>query len=272
MSVISSAKHLSKAGIGSLLKMVLKTECSVCDRSADSVFCADCQRQIKTECYTKQWQMDTSCAISVGALGAYRGTLKQAIRALKYENRPDVASILGAELGQRWLAHQRLDHQRSNHQHHLLQQHLPKRTAQPLRNSTRRDITRRDTSKRDMYVVPIPLHTNRLSQRGYNQAALIARSFCQTSRLPLIEHGLIRVQDTQPQHQLGIDERQENLKSAFGVGSALRRQQRLGRRLKILLIDDIYTTGTTTQSAAQVLIAEGMSVVGMLSVARAQND
>ena len=262
MSIVASAKYLSTAGIKSLLGVVLKTGCSVCDRPTNTVFCADCQRQIEADCYSKihwppDWQLDISGEIPVGALGPYQGTLKQAIRALKYEHRSEVASVLGAALGQRWRS-------RQQHQpHQLRRQHPDKRVASAGFNVAERAVS----------VVPIPLHANRLSQRGYNQAALIARSFCRSSGLPLIEHGLVRVQDTQPQHQLGLGERQENLKSAFRVGTALqKRQQRSGRGLNVLLIDDIYTTGATTQSAAEVLMAAGISVVGMLSVARAVKD
>ncbi|MGC1217248.1 MAG: ComF family protein [Phormidesmis sp.] len=258
MSIVASAKYLSTVGIKSLLGVVLKTGCSVCDRPTNTVFCVDCQRQIEADCYSKtQWQLDTSGEIPVGALGPYRGTLKQAIRALKYEHRSEVASVLGAALGQRWRS-------RPQHQpHQPRRQHPNNRVA-----SSGLQVTECAVS-----AVPIPLHANRLSQRGYNQAALIARSFCHSSGLPLIEHGLVRVQDTQPQHQLGLGERQENLKSAFSIGTALqKRQQRSSCRLSVLLIDDIYTTGATTQSAAEVLIAAGISVVGMLSVARAVKD
>ncbi len=255
MSVLFGTKYLGAASIRSLLGMVLKTGCSVCDRPTSNVFCIDCQRQIEADCYPKNgWQLDMSCETPVGALGPYRGTLKQAIRALKYERRSEVASILGAALGQRWMAYQ---------------QHNKQRSARPgarLAARPRLKITEGSIS-----VVPIPLHANRLSQRGYNQAALIARSFCHSSGLPLIEQGLIRVQDTQPQHQLGLGERQENLKSAFGVGLALQRQ-RSGCGLNVLLIDDIYTTGTTTQSAVKALIAADVSVMGMISVARAVKD
>ncbi|MEO1622765.1 MAG: ComF family protein [Cyanobacteria bacterium J06632_3] len=217
--------------------MFLNQRCPVCDRTTPRPFCIDCQRQIASTCYPIQgWQLAATDNINIGALGEYRGTLKQAILALKYNNRPDVAHSLGAALAKRWL-------------------------GQPQRPST------------NLYAVPIPLHPNRLAQRGYNQAELIAATFCRVSGLPMLSHGLVRAQDTLPQHQLGLQARQENLQSAFSVGKSFKRlQQEVKIRPQILLIDDIYTTGTTAQSAAKTMTAAGAQVIGMLSLARAVND
>lgn len=209
----------------------------MCTRTTSAPFCTDCQRQITSACYpTKGWQLTTTDSIAIGALGEYRGTLKQAILALKYQNCPEVARSLGAALAQRWL-------------------------QQPQVQST------------NLYAVPIPLHPNRLAQRGYNQAALIAEAFCRVSGLPMLANGLVRAQDTLPQHQLGLEDRQDNLMSAFTIGETLRKVQRRAKTApRIVLIDDIYTTGTTAQSAAQTLAKSGLPVIGMLALARAIRD
>ncbi len=243
----SKAQHIGQLGLKSLLSAFLQKGCPVCDRPSAQTFCIDCQRQIEAEFHPSgDWHLQRDgkanrtdrchSSVPVHALGHYQGTLKQAIRALKYSNRPAVAQVLGKALAERWLT-------------------LSSNPSIPLQ------------------VIPIPLHPNRLKQRGYNQAALIASAFCQVSRLPLHAHGLYRQHDTVPQHQLGLDARQQNVAEAFTVSAALQRRRRHVKAApNTLLIDDIYTTGATAQSAAIALEKEGFPVVGMLALAQAVSD
>ncbi|MEO0520621.1 MAG: hypothetical protein AAF171_25355 [Cyanobacteria bacterium P01_A01_bin.116] len=88
----------------------------------------------------------------------------------------------------------------------------------------------------------------------------------------MLASGLVRTQATQPQHQLNLAERTKNLDQVFQIGPALSRIiQRADKQnnLSALLIDDIYTTGTTVRSAAKVLEQAGIDVVGTLTLARA---
>ena len=234
--------RLGKTRVESLLSTFLSTRCAVCDRLASQVFCVDCLRQVEAEYSPFDTQINnaegldiTQGKFAIGSLGVYQGTLKQAILSLKYKNCPAVAHILGAELARRW-------------QPQLSQQ------------------------SRSLYVVPIPLHPNRLAQRGYNQAALIARSFSQISGFCLAENALLRCTDTTPQHQLGAKARQENLTSAFEVSIAWKRKLLKSQsRPDVLLIDDIYTTGATAQSAVMALKVAGIPAVGFFVLARAES-
>lgn len=157
----------------------------------------------------------------------YSGALKQAIAALKYENQPQLADLLGLWMGNAW------------------------NRAYPLLNPA--------------IVVPIPMHVSKQQERGFNQAVLLARAFCQTTHLPLKEHGLERQRMTEAQFKLSPTERQQNLKDAFCLGRSL-----LKRRPSqpILLLDDIYTTGATAQAAAAALRAHGFQVQGIVVLAR----
>ncbi len=113
-------------------------------------------------------------------------------------------------------------------------------------------------------AVPIPLHGDRQQQRGYNQAELIARSFCEVTGMPLQANGLTRTQPTTAQYGLSRLERYQNLSNVFQVGAAL---QKHPNQKDIVLVDDIFTTGATLKSAANTLQQEGFRVVALLTVA-----
>ncbi|MEM9504958.1 MAG: ComF family protein [Cyanobacteria bacterium P01_E01_bin.43] len=113
-------------------------------------------------------------------------------------------------------------------------------------------------------VVPIPMFAAKQRQRGFNQAVLIARAFCLKTGLPLARQGLLRQRDTAPQFTLGLTARQQNLSGAFALGPAFQRRR---PRRSVLLLDDIYTTGTTVQNAATELRRCGISVCGVATVA-----
>lgn len=121
-------------------------------------------------------------------------------------------------------------------------------------------------TSRSPLVVPIPMFADKQRQRGFNQAELLAQAFAQHTGLPLVRQGLIRQRATVPQFGLGLQARQHNLAGAFGLGAAFQRQR---PRQPVLLLDDIYTTGTTVQVAATELRRNGISVCGVATVARA---
>ncbi len=216
--------------------------CAVCDRPTANPFCTDCDRQIsqQTSHYSPSLNQ-ASGNLRISALGAYGGSLKRAILAMKYSDRPDVARPLGAALAQHWLSQQ----------------------TTPL-------------ADHHLYAIPIPLHAGRQKSRGYNQAELIADSFCRVSRVPLLADGLVRSQATKPQHELDLAARQQNLDQVFEVSASLHRivkklaqQSNKGRKIAVWLVDDIYTTGATAQSAVRTLEHSGITVLGMATVARA---
>jgi len=134
--------------------------------------------------------------------GTYSGILKRAVAAMKYENQPQIARPLGQLLGEAW---------RSN---------SPK-FSQLIQ----------------LVVVLIPLHTSKKKQRGYNQAALIAQSFCETTGFKLKINGLERLRETKAQYVLSASEREKNLAQAFGLGIDFRPHN---PNIQVLLVDDKY--------------------------------
>jgi ComF family protein len=112
-------------------------------------------------------------------------------------------------------------------------------------------------------VVPIPLHWTRLISRGFNQSALLAREIA--SHLGL-EYGelLRRTRRTGHQARLNATQRLQNLRGGFAVRDARRTTNKT-----ILLIDDVYTTGSTLTAAAEALLSAGAAEVSVLTIARA---
>jgi len=113
-------------------------------------------------------------------------------------------------------------------------------------------------------VIPVPLHVRRLRERGFNQSLLLARTVATACGIPVDFLSLRRVRDTPPQTLMGRKERQANIRGAFAVV----RRDRLRDR-QVLLIDDVYTTGSTLAECARALLDGGAARVGVLTLARA---
>ncbi len=113
-------------------------------------------------------------------------------------------------------------------------------------------------------VVPVPLHRWRLWRRRFNQAALLARPVARGAGLPFEPRLLARVRATRPQVGLSRVGRAENLQGAFRVPPE-RRAALQGRR--VLLVDDVTTTGATANAAARALMRGGAAAVDLLTFA-----
>ncbi len=111
-------------------------------------------------------------------------------------------------------------------------------------------------------VVPVPLQRKRLRQRCYNQALLLAREVARIRKWPLHDSLLVKVRETVSQQGLSAGERVRNLHGAFQLQEELSGQ-------KILLIDDVMTTGATVAACSQVLIKGGASEVYVAVIGRA---
>lgn len=109
-------------------------------------------------------------------------------------------------------------------------------------------------------VLPIPLSKKRLRQRGYNQAEIFAKRFCSLAGLACHTKLLVRTRDTLPQKRLSVQERKNNLKNAFKIEGNVVNLKR------VLLIDDIYTTGSTIDAAALALKQSGIESVYFLCI------
>ena len=113
-------------------------------------------------------------------------------------------------------------------------------------------------------LIPIPLSEKRQKKRGYNQAKILARELSKRTGIPVEEGALFRIRDTRPQKELDDRERQQNLRQAFAVAKCWKPVR------SVVLVDDIYTTGSTINKAAKMLKKAGVSKVYFLTISIGQ--
>lgn len=113
-------------------------------------------------------------------------------------------------------------------------------------------------------IAPVPLHDRRLRQRGFNQAYLLMRRWRLPAQTELVRDLLVRTRDTAPQSGMSRQQRRRNIHKAFAVN-----RPGQGRGRKVLLVDDVLTTGATADACARALIRDGAAGVDVLTLARA---
>jgi ComF family protein len=114
-------------------------------------------------------------------------------------------------------------------------------------------------------VVPVPLHRRRLIARRYNQAALMAQALGRATGLPVLVDGLTRTRATPSQGRMNRAQREKNVAGAFAVSA--RRKQDI-ENARIVLVDDVMTTGATLTACIRPLLAAGAANVDVLTLAR----
>jgi ComF family protein len=169
--------------------------------------------------------------VKATAYGSYEGGLRELIHLLKYERVRPAANVLGRMLAE---------------------------AIADLRDSFQ---------DAQVLVVPVPLHARKQRQRDYNQAELIARAALKVMRADghfQMGGGILeRRRETQSQIGLSSHQRRENIRGAFAVSHP----DAIANR-EILLVDDVFTTGTTVSECARVLRRAGASKVYVATVAR----
>jgi ComF family protein len=177
----------------------------------------------KEESHLCGWCLRQTTAYGVArAVCTFSGSIRTAVHAFKYQNRTYLGKTL---IG-------------------LME-----------RNAHRFSINRYDT------LVPVPLHKNRLKERGYNQSLLLAREMACRHGLSVEPGMLERITDSVPQIALAGARRRENVKGVFSL-----RGDSAGRR--ILLIDDVLTTGATVNECAKILQRGKARKVDVFTIAR----
>ena len=161
-----------------ILNFVLQKSCPLCNRSSSQLLCLDCQQRLSCDRYLDSTQFWQGQP-KVFAWGHYANTLKRAIATMKYEQHPELAIPLGEGLARSWL--------------------------------------QSSLCREKLVIVPVPLHRDRLKQRGFNQAELIARSFCQVTGDRLLTQELQRVRATEALFNLSASQRERVVADVFVV-------------------------------------------------------
>ncbi len=204
--------------------------CHLCAQKVEptgSSICACCgkvQSQPTLECAECHLLLEKPLRF-VRAAARYAGPLRQGIHGLKYEKRTELAPLLA--------------------------RYLVAEFAHPAWRTVYATLDG---------IVAVPLHQERHSERGYNQAELLAAVFCQQVQLPLYADWIERQRATRSQVGLDAWERQENVDDAFLASHQVADKV-------ILLIDDVYTTGATLRACASAALAAGAQAVYGLALA-----
>lgn len=109
-------------------------------------------------------------------------------------------------------------------------------------------------------IVPVPLYRKKRRRRGYNQAECFARALSEITGIPIETNVVVRVKDTAPQKGLGEQERKNNLKNAFHS------EKNVVQYRCVMVVDDIYTTGSTAEAVAWELIKKGAHRVYLMTI------
>lgn len=112
-------------------------------------------------------------------------------------------------------------------------------------------------------IMPVPISRKRKKERGYNQSTLIARDISNKLNVKLDERSIYKKINIVPQSTLNKEQREQNIKDAYGIRNLKNIQNK-----KVLIFDDIYTTGSTANECSKILITNGAKEVGILTIAK----
>ncbi|NIM03425.1 ComF family protein [bacterium] len=213
-----------------LLNFFFPLQCVICGR----LLAADNKERICGDCWSRIIYLNRPIDIKLSleriwSVAVYEGVLKELIHQFKYKERKYLASPLGKLL---------VD---------FVDEYLKE--------------------ERFDYIVPIPLEKARQKKRGYNQAELLARVLGEAMNKPILTDLVERRKKTKPQFGLNREERFENLSGAFEISKTGEEDIPTIAGKKILLLDDLTTTGATLDECARALRTAGVSEIYALVLA-----
>ena len=211
---------------------------ALCERCADEIVwvagrqCAKCGRQLSDE---NPGELCRDCRSSgehgfgkAYACALYSGRAAELVRDMKYRNKPWNAGTLAFLMAERFLAEADME-----------------------------------TGELPLYdiVLSVPMGRRKQGVRGYNQAELLAAGLAGRIGVPHLKNALLRTRETNVMSSLAVGERRQNLSGAFSVRPGMV-EQVAGKR--VLLADDVYTTGSTADACAEALFAAGAECVDVI--------
>lgn len=220
-----NAGALSRRWFTALLDLLYPPRCGGCGSVGQGEWCEDCAKRVKPlreGDAIRVLRLTEGRHLTVVSAARFQSPLREAIHAFKYEGTPQL--------------------------------------SQPLARFMVDALTSAGLTI-DL-VAPVPLHTKRQRERGYNQSELLARHISRIAQMALDTRAIVRVRHTHQQATLGgPDARQANVKGAF--------EARQETHCRVLLVDDVFTTGATLSECAAALFRAGARDVTGLTLARA---
>ncbi|MEK7093796.1 MAG: ComF family protein [Patescibacteria group bacterium] len=218
-------------GCGKNITTQSEVLCSACRKKIilpDTLFCGFCEARLPLG--KKICHLDTPYIL--GSVARYEeSVIKKMILALKFRRSEFVGPFLGSVL------------------------------ADYIENLNPRPAVFKNENTS---IIPIPLSRERLRERGFNQASIIAKAFAEKTKLPILENVLTRTRNTPPQSQSeNRKDRFQNVENAFSLQHTANLE---GKR--VILIDDVVTTGATLRSASETLKQNGVKEIIALTIAR----
>lgn len=236
--------------VDGLLALVYPQACAICQGCVSSrylgVVCADCWRA------TRLFDSEETLCWKCGApsLGTVDPEKRASVRCRRCADDAFTAARACGEYDGALQAVVLALKREPNVSQHLLNLLADAQQRPPLNQST--------------VVIPVPLHREREKERGFNQAAIIGRQLSRRVNVPLVDNTLVRTSHSE-KHRAGMDAsaRRASVADAFAVS-----YPRMVQGEKILLVDDVFTTGATASTCAQALFAAGAEAVFVLTIAR----
>lgn len=112
-------------------------------------------------------------------------------------------------------------------------------------------------------MIPVPIHNDRKRKRGYNQSELIAKEIGKKLDIPVISNCLVKIKNVVPQSTLNKEQRKQNIKGVYQV-----KKEETIKGKRIVLVDDIFTTGSTLEECSKMLKQAGASKIGIFTIAK----
>lgn len=201
-----------------LLNLLYKRRCYICKSTRDNAIL--CNDCLKKIRFLPTKPVKIINNADVYSMTIYTGIIMKMIRGLKYHRKKDLAYYHAKLMYDYW---------KELHE-----------------------------DEEEYIIVPVPMHKTREKQRGYNHMNLIAQEFAKLSGYEINTNLIYRTKNTTPQYALSKEERESNLKNAFGINT---KNIKLLRGKKILILDDIITTGTTISEMVSTLRSTDYHVV-----------
>lgn len=223
--------HSLATSIERLLDWLTPDHCAACQGELETqgeLYCAACASEARLGLRLR-WQN----GLPAWAIGSYAGPTQRSIKRFKFEGHPELGRRFARVLSSALMAE-------------------PTAEEAPESVSLRRALC-------SACLVPVPLHPERLAERGYNQAALLAKGMARALGCDTRLRALRRVRNSGKQSRLDRAQRLANLQGNIAV--------RHTPPARVVLVDDVLTTGATLDQCARVLEQAGVSIVGMITIA-----